>query len=994
MKHTSAKTALNATGQTYKNYLITKYIPLEELQSTLIELIHEPSGARIMHIANDDPENLFCLSLQTLPSSSNGVAHILEHTVLCGSKKFPIKDPFFAMMRRSLNTFMNALTGQDFTCYPASSQVEKDFYNLLEVYLDAVFHPLLKKTSFLQEGHRLEFSEPMNPDAPLQIQGVVYNEMKGAMSSADARLWEAVSKHLIPDLPYAFNSGGNPKDIPSLSYEELIDFHQTFYHPSRCLFFLYGNIELSKHLDFIERHALQHTPKLPPIPPLPLQNRFKSPIRAIDYYPIHEGEELKAKAKIAFCWLTVPLTHQSEVLALCLIECLLMETDASYLKKALLKSGFCKEADSSLDIEMSEVPFSIVCSGCNLEDEKKLHTLLFSTLEEICQKPIDPDMIEASLHQLQFQRTEIGGEGGPFGLTLFMRAALIKQHGNEAEQSLLIHQLFAELRDRLKDLTYLPGLIRTILIENPHFLTQILLPDPHLEQKELAAEAESLKRLSASMSQEEKQTLILQAQELATYQKASEKQSIDCLPKVTLNDIPLKARDFPLIHTSLKHLEVYRHECFTNQIVYADFLFDLPHIEVDELPLLSLLSHLWTELGCAGKSYEEALHTMQAHTGGIDAHLALHVSSIDSNVLKPAFSLRGKALFPKAQEFFHLLNDYASAPDFTDQARIREWLIQHLSELEDDLPRNAIQYAIQLSLSGYSSASFIYNQWNGLPYYLFVKQLAEDRDTKWIERLSIIAKQLLSTGKPHLILSCGTLEAEHLLAKEFYNLGSWTSSSKAPSWQGKYPISSIASQAKAISSPVAFTALGMRTCAYCEPGVAELMISTQLLETVVLHKEIREKGGAYGGAASYSPTTGNYHLYAYRDPQLSKTIDIFQQAIEKIGSGKFNDRELEEAKISLIASMDTPVVPGGRAIVAYAWLRSQRTLQDRQRLREQILAATKEEVANTVRRCLQFAPSTLVSFLGPDLYIKEAKKLKTPLPLKDLKSEELLKIRS
>lgn len=225
-------------GDTYRSFRITKFLPLDELQSTLLEAEHVPTGATLIHIANNDPENFFCLSFQTLPSSSNGVAHILEHIVLCGSKKFPIKDPFFSMTRRSLNTYMNALTGQDFTCYPASSQVEKDFYNLLEVYLDAVFEPELKKMSFMQEGHRLGLSDPANPNSPLQFDGIVYNEMKGSLSSPESRLWESVLKHLTPDLPYAVNSGGDPKEITNLTYEELKQFHKTFYHPSRCIFFL------------------------------------------------------------------------------------------------------------------------------------------------------------------------------------------------------------------------------------------------------------------------------------------------------------------------------------------------------------------------------------------------------------------------------------------------------------------------------------------------------------------------------------------------------------------------------------------------------------------------------------------------------------------------------------------------------------------------------------------------------------------------------------
>lgn len=977
-------TSLTEKSTHYKNFRIAKYTRLDELQSTLIELVHEPSGARIMHIANDDPENLFCLSFQTLPNSSNGVAHILEHTVLCGSKKFPVKDPFFAMSRRSLNTFMNALTGQDFTCYPASSQVEKDFYNLLEVYLDAVFQPQLKRLSFLQEGHRLELSDPKNLDSPLKIQGVVYNEMKGAMNDADSRLWEAIGKHLLPDLPYGHNTGGNPRDIPSLSYEELVEFHETFYQPSRCLFFFYGNLPLQKHLDFIEEHTLKDAAKLPPLNPLPLQKRLTSPIRAVDYYPLQESPQNKTmgKAKIAFSWLTTSLFHARETLALCLIEIYLMETDASPLKQALLQSKFCQEVESTLDLEMSEIPLSIICSGCKEEDEEKLKQYLLRTLGAICKAPFDPKLVEASMHQLEFQRTEIGGEGGPFGLQLFMRAGLIAQHGSEPEEALLIHRLFHELRDQIEDPHYLPSLLRKYTIDNPHFLTQLLLPDLNLEQKEHTQEIDCLKTIGEKLTEDEKKKLVEDAAALLHYQEESEKQSIECLPKVTLDDVPKKARDFPLHHKTFPSFELYSHECFTNQIVYADLVFDLPHIEPAELPLLSLLCNLWTDLGCAGKSYVESLQEMQAYTGDIDAHLALHVSAEDPNVLRPAFSIRGKALLRNGEQLFGLLYDYANSPNFRETARIQEWLLQHMSELEDELPRHAQQYAIQLALSGLSSASYIYNQWNGIAYYEFVKKLSKlpvTAKTAWVKELPALAKRLVSAGKPHLVISAGKQEIEQIIKHEGYKLKSWKVHSEANKWRGDYKIPSVLSQARSIASPVAFTAMGLRTAAYRDGHVAELMISTQLLENVILHKEIREKGGAYGAGASYMPTTGNYHFTAYRDPNLSQTVATFHKAMEQISNGAFSERELEEAKLSVLAAMDTPVTPGGRAIVAYSWLRAGRTLADRQALRDQLLRTTKPEVALTVKEHLLSFPTTLVSFLGTHLYEKESGKIALPL---------------
>ncbi len=969
--HERQTLALSAIGHTYRDFRITSYLPIPELHSTLIELVHAPTGARVMHIANDDPENLFCLSFQTLPNDSKGAAHILEHTVLCGSSKFPIKDPFFSMTRRSLNTFMNAFTGQDFTCYPASSQVKKDFYNLLEVYLDAAFHPELKHLSFLQEGHRLEWSNPKNFAEPLLRKGVVYNEMKGAMTSAEARLSQSMLRLLTPDLPYAYNSGGDPKAIPDLSYEELVEFHQTFYHPSRCIFFFYGDLPLSDHLDFLCKHALKGVGALAPLAPLPAQRRFHHPVRVVEHYPIAPGEKTTARAQIAFGWLTASIAHQSELLGLCLLEIFLMETDASPLKRALLKSKLCAEAESSIDVEMSESPVILVCKGCDPAKEEALKGVVFKTLENIAAKPLDAAQVEAALHQLEFQRTEIGGEGWPFGLTLFMRAALIKHHGSRPEDALLIHSLFAELRDRLKSPEYLPNLIRKYLLDNQHFVTLVLLPDPEMQKREETEETAQLEALRQTLTEPMREQIVAEATALLKYQEALEHQSLDCLPKVTLHDVPPKSRDFLLQHENLRGVDVFAHPCFTNQITYADFLFNLPEIEKSDLPFLSLLVRMWTDLGCGGRTYEETLHFCQAHTAGIDAHLALHVMTDNPDHLAPAFSLRGKALDRNVEPFFQLLSDFAKGPDFTDKARLSEWLLQHATEMEEEFVKNALSYAIQASLSGYSAASTIYQQWNGLPYYRFVQALVKNKGEAWMQRLSALSKQLTANGRPHLIVSCDGAQLQRILKHDAYALGQWETQSDAQPWKGAYSLDKTHSHIEQIPSPVAFSAMGARTVAYRDSGVAELMIATELLENVVLHKEIREKGGAYGSGASYSPTTGNFHFSAYRDPNLSRTIATFRGALIQIAGGKFNERELEEAKLGLIASMDTPVPPGGRAIVAYAWHRANRTLEDRQRLRDEILRATKAGVASVVSEKLCGLDYTVVSLLGEELWRKE-----------------------
>lgn len=947
---------LEAIGHSYNNFVITKYLPLEEIQSTLIELVHTPSGARVMHIANPDPENLFCLSFQTLPYNSNGIAHILEHIVLCGSKKFPVKDPFFAMTRRSLNTYMNALTGADFTCYPASSQVEKDFYNLLEVYLDAVFFPELKKLSFLQEGHRIEFNEDKSA---LQFQGVVYNEMKGAMSSIDSRLWKALLKHLMPDLPYAHNSGGDPKDILSLTHSELLAFHKEYYHPSRCLFFFYGNLPLKKHLDYLDSSEIFQN-KIPPLVPIPLQPRFQTPVLATEKFPVRETESLEKKTQIAFAWLTAPISQQNELLALSLLDTILTDNDASPLTLALLQSGLCTQASSSLDGDISEVPFAIVCKGCEEQDADGLQKVIFDTLRSFVPTQ---EQIHAAIHQLEFERLEMGSDGMPFGLILFFRAALLKQHGSESENSLLIHSLFSDLRERVKDPEYLPQILKKYVLENPHFVRLVLKPDPHLEKEELLDEQKRLSEIRAALTKEEEKEIVKQSAQLASYQESIERQSLDCLPKLTLSDVPKGARDFPLVEQK----NVFHHACFTNHILYADLVFDLPEIKEEDLPLLSVFTRIVTELGCGGRNYIDTLAYQQLYTGEMDAGLSLHVLPSKEGSCKPTLTLKGKALKRNQEKLLKLFADYATKIDF-DESRIKEWLLQHKTQLQNRLTKNALNYAIQSALSGFSIPSFIYEKWHGVTYYQAVMHWASLNIEQFVSLLKNLASILFSTP-PHLVLSCD--EKMYCELKDFCQIFEKLPHKKHNAWTENYLISPIDDQARIIAAPVAFTAVGMRTISYAHEDAPYLLIASELMQNTILHKEIREKGGAYGSGANYAPSTGNFHFYSYRDPHVTRTIGVFEKAVLQIGAKKFDDEELEEAILGVLQTLDAPVSPGNRAIVAYSWKRAGRTKALREQFRNKVLEATKEQVAQSCQKHLADLPKKLVTYLGQEVLKKE-----------------------
>jgi hypothetical protein len=967
---------LKKAGETYSDFVVTKCLLLSELNCVIRELQHLPSGAQVMHIGNDDPENLFCLSFQTFPSSSNGVAHILEHTVLCGSRKFPVKDPFFSMSRRSLNTFMNALTGSDFTCYPAASQVEKDFYNLLDVYIDAVFHPELKRLSFLQEGCRLEFVDPNDPSTPLKYQGIVFNEMKGNLASADTRLWHALMAELVPDLPYAYNSGGDPKEIPNLTYAELIAFHETFYHPSRCLFFFYGNLPLKKHLDFISEKTLKNVPKLLPIPPLPKQKRFSVPIQRETRYPVSETDDLSNRTIVAFGFLTAPLVDQEEVLALTVLDSILMETDASLLKAALLATKLCIQVDAYMDAEMSEVPYVIVCKGCDLENVEKLEAALKKALASIAEQRIPSYLIDAAIHQLEVNRLEITGDHAPFGLTLFMRSALAKQHGSDPESSLAIYSLFEKLLTKTKDPHYLPNLIKKHFLNNPHCVRLIMHPDRNLSSEELKQENQRLQEIRKSLSDKEISEIIKQSQNLAVFQKQTEHQSLDCLPKVTLEDVSPIIRDFSLKHHSQGNLNIYHHDCFTNHIVYADLMFDLPHIDDEDLPYVHLLTSLIPEIGSGDRNFTQNLEYIQAHTGGIGASCALHIQTEDPKRAKPSFNLRGKALHSKMDKLFSLMHDAFLKPRFDEKKRIEELVMQLRDAQLNRLSRQAMRYAIQLALSGFSPASHINEAWYGLRYFKAIENLSKDLSKnlpKIINKLLSLKEQLFTFHDPHLILSCSKESYQEIQNHGFYGLADLPLRDSFKPWNLDFPVPPVASQARVIASQVAFNAEAFKTVTYLHPFAPALTVATALFDNKILHRRIREQGGAYGCGATYSSSLGNFNFHSYRDPLIAASLLTFRDAIDEISAGHFTEQNLEEAKLGIIQQFDTPISPGSRALTAYSWLRDGKTKEMRQEFRNRLLSLTSRDLRHAVETELlpKKENGVIISFAGRELLDKE-----------------------
>ena len=985
------------TGFRYGPFTVTRSRNVPELACRLIELRHEPSGAKILHIPADDTENLFCLSFQTIPPSSNGIAHVLEHLVLCGSQHFPVRDPFFSMSRRSMNTFMNALTGTDFTCYPAASQIEQDFYNLLDVYIDAVFFPTLDPMSFLQEAHRLEFAERGNSRSPLVINGVVYNEMKGALVQPMRRLMKEMYAALFPKTSYGFDAGGDPNEIPTLTIDELRQFHATYYHPSRCLYFFYGSLPLARHLDVLEQKILHSAQQLPPMPPVTPEPRLPHPVTQEIDYPIAPGDPVDHTSTIALGWLTTSIHNQLDCLALSVLDIILLETDASLLKYRLLQSGRCRQVVSALDTEIPQVPFVILMTGCNREDAEPLTDIIISTLQELISTGIPLEKIDHALHQLELAKSEIGSDNGPFGLTLYSRAALLAHHGEDPMQGLEIHGLFDLLRQAVAtEPRFFAQLIQRYLLDTTHRVRLVMVPNALLDSQDHAKEQEQLSARRASLDDAACRRIAEQADQLAAFQE--EEQDLSCLPTLHLSDVPKECRHIRLAQERLGQADLFTHTAFTNDIVYLDIAAPMPQISGDDLWLVRLWTGLIPQLGCGNRSYQETLDYLQAYTGGVSASLQLNIQATNSHALAPRWHLRGKALGRNVQRLCEILQEFLMAPRFDDRRRIRELLEKRYTDLQTSLPTRALDYAMSRANAPLSEPLYISERLYGLSFFRKLRELVlryEEREEAFLEKMAAIGQAMAGHGGLHLITCCDAPTMVRLQEQEWFGLCAIPEQPFRPWESVRGDSATRRSEGYAISSSVSFTAASMPTAAYATADAPRLSLLAQLMNDTVLHRALREQGGAYGGGASSNSMAALFSFYSYKDPNLFSTLRTYELACAFIESGSFDERALEEAKLGVLQDMDSPIAPGSRAEVAYSWHQAGKTQAMRQHFRDRLMAATKEEITALIPQYFPagWSRNSFVAFAGKELFDKEQPLLAAhgaPLDLRSLIEEETL----
>ena len=507
----SIENNFSGTEPTAKTHPAFQWLRSEKISSLNIvmeEYVHSVTGAKHFHLSSENTENVFLVAFRTVPMDSTGVAHILEHTTLCGSKKFPVRDQFFMMIRRSLNTFMNAFTSSDWTAYPFASKNKKDFNNLLTVYLDATFFSRLHELDFAQEGHRLEFSEPENTESELQYKGVVYNEMKGAMSSTNSVLWQTISKHVFPTTTYHYNSGGEPANIPELSYEQLLDFYKTHYHPSNAVFMTFGDIPAIEHHDKFHELALAEFEKLDIKIEVTDEKRYTKPVAVEEFYASEASEQ--PQSHIVLAWLLGHSTNLGELFRAELLSSVLLENSASPLLHALETSHLGSSPSPMCGLEDSNREMSLMAGleGCSEESSAAVEELIIRTLEAVVKNGIPYEQVEASLHQLELHHREISGDSYPYGLQLILAGLSTAMHRGDPIQLLNIDPVLAELRLLINDDSFIPGLVQSLLLDNPHRVRLTLKPDTELAKRKVDAELEQLSAIKNALSDAEKLKIV------------------------------------------------------------------------------------------------------------------------------------------------------------------------------------------------------------------------------------------------------------------------------------------------------------------------------------------------------------------------------------------------------------------------------------------------------------------------------------------------------
>jgi len=946
-----------------------QHIP--ELNTEAQLFLHVKTGAELLSLSSRDENKVFGITFRTPVSDSTGVAHILEHSVLCGSRKYPVKEPFVELLKGSLQTFLNAFTYPDKTCYPVASQNLQDFYNLIDVYLDAVFYPRLTPHVFEQEGWHYELDRL---DQPFAYKGVVFNEMKGAYSSPDSRLADCTQQSLFPDITYGFDSGGAPREIPRLSFEQFTSFHRRYYHPSNARIYFYGDDPVERRLQLTDAY-LKDFERLEPASDIALQPRFDKPRSVIRPYAAGDDDASRNKGMITVNWLLIETADVDMNLALTMLEYILLGMPASPLRKALIDSGLGEDISGvGLESDLRQIYFSTGLKGIDINNAGRIETLITDTLKLLVRDGIDTRTIEAAVNTVEFRLRENNTGHFPRGLLLMLRSLSTWLYGADPLATVAFEAPLTRLKEQLANSRiYFENIIDRFFLNNPHRTTVILKPDPGLAEQEKAREQKRLADARSAMNQQELQAVLDNTRALKRAQETPDTpEALAAIPRLNLSDIDRENKLIPIACSGHNSAQIVYHDLQTNGIMYLDLGFNLHVLPQHYLPYVPLFGRARLEMGTAQEDFVTLVQRISRKTGGIRTSLFNSAVNADNQGTAWLF-LRCKAMLPQVQELLAILRDVLLTVRLDNRERFTQMVREELAQMEQRLIPAGSQMVEMRLCSGFNEADWAEEQMKGVSYLQFLRRLAAAVENDWPVVLGILED-----------LRTNLVNAGALIANVTLDEKDWSGCAqqlrafldavpqavlKHAAWQ---PQPGAANEGLTIPAQVNYVGKGANLYQLGYDFHGSIYVITGYLRTTWLWERVRVHGGAYGARCHFNRFSGVLTFTSYRDPNLLETIRVFDQAADFLRQKAVSDDERIRSIIGAIADIDQYMLPDNRGYTSAQRLLVGNTDEIRRQLREEILSTTSDHFRAFADVLAEVSSKGVVKVLGYQQAIEAA----------------------
>ncbi|MBK3519661.1 insulinase family protein [Carboxylicivirga marina] len=955
--------------QVYNGFKLIEKRFVKEVNAECLYFMHEKSGARLFKVAADDPNKLFNIAFKTVPEHDYGTPHIMEHSVLNGSTNFPVKSPFDVLTKGSLNTFLNAMTGSDITTYPVASMNDKDYFNLMHVYLDAVFNTRIYDDPRIlqQEGWHHEMDDV---NGEVVYKGVVYNEMKGAFSSPTRELDYQASKILFPDNTYGVSSGGYPTEIPKLTYEYFINFHKKFYHPSNSYILLYGDANLDKEMAFINEQYLINYDKSDKKVEIPLQKPFDAMKVAEKSYPVPVGADTEDKSYLSLNFVIGQSTDVDLCLAFNVITEALVEHESAPVRLALQEAGIGKDV-SCYFAESKQNIMEIQVQNANPEDQARFKEVVFSTIKKVISEGFDKETLEGIINRMEFRMRE--GDTPQKGI---MIAFSNYQGWFFADDPFLGLEYEAPLAHVKESLTsnMLEELCQKHILDNPHALLITLKPEPGLQDKIDAKVNQELADYKASLAIDDKQKLVDDTKALIAYQKEEDSpEALATIPMLTLADISPEVEWYPIEEKQAESVPVLHYNEFSSNILYSKLYFDLSALPQDLIPYAKLQTALLGKLNTASYTYGELDNQLNIHTGGFHTSLNNYIEENNIHQMTPKYAVTAKATEAKSEKMFELITEILTTTKYDDEERLKSLLTRHQAGTESYIKNRGINVALT-RLGSYYSPAGVYNEMtSGLDYYQFITELTDNYDAnkeEIIEKLQMTAELLFNRNNLTAAVTCS--EANY---PAFINgLEGFTAQlSDMPLKQASWKFEPVAkNEGLKSSSKVQYVVKGynFKELGYDYNG--KMRVLNQILSRDYLQTQIRVVGGAYGGFSGFS-ATGNVYFASYRDPNLTETLENYDATPDFLNEFSADDTEMTRFIIGTISRLDGPMTVSQKGNTAFSRYFSKTSLEELKAERTAILSTSAEDIKGMNKMVNDVLTKDIYCVYGSDTKIEENK---------------------